>query len=103
VQAALERHPAVVEAAVVPRADRRLGQVPVAVVEVAGGLPRPDPEDLRTLCREVLMPYEVPATVLVVDQLPRTASAKVSRVGVLELLEEDLQPLPESQEATNVS
>lgn len=103
VQAALERHPAVVEAAVVPRADRRLGQVPVAVVEVTGGLPRPDPEDLRILCREVLMPYEVPATVLVVDRLPRTASAKVSRVGVLELLEEDLQPQPDSQDATNVS
>lgn len=99
VQAALERHPSVVEAAVVPRADRRLGQVPVAVVEVADGDSRPEPEELRKLCREVLMPYEVPATVLVVDQLPRTASAKVSRVGVLELVAADQL---DQQDTTNV-
>lgn len=84
IQQALERHPAVREAAVLPLPDPRLGQVPVAAVEVGGNGERPTSDGLKTLCRETLTAYEVPVFVAVLDELPRTASAKVSRVDLLE-------------------
>jgi long-chain acyl-CoA synthetase len=85
VQRALERHPSVLEASVAPLPHERLGQVPVAAVELKPGAPRPDPAELLALCREELTPYEVPTEVLVVDELPRGPSMKVSRPDLLEL------------------
>lgn len=90
VASALERHPSVREASVAPLPDRRLGHVPVAGVEVHPGSPRPNSSELTALCREVLMPYEVPVHVVVLDELPRTPSSKVSRVELLELVEESM-------------
>ncbi|MYQ35424.1 fatty acid--CoA ligase family protein [Streptomyces sp. SID4956] len=86
VRAALERHPAVLEAAVAALPDQRLGQVPVAAVELRAGHPAPDIADLIVGCREVLTPYEVPVHVVIVDELPRTPSSKVSRVELLDLV-----------------
>lgn len=83
----LETHPGVREAAVAGRADDRLGQVPVAAVEVANGRPAPTQEELIALCRRELLPYEVPVRILVVRELPRTPSMKVSRVELLELFD----------------
>lgn len=88
VRRALERHPAVHEAAVAPLADDRLGQVPVAGVELEPGASRSDDAALVTelvaLCREHLLPYEVPTQIAVLDALPRTPSSKVSRVDLVE-------------------
>jgi long-chain acyl-CoA synthetase len=95
VRAALERHPAVREAAVAGLPDPRLGQVPVAVVELAEGATPPDEEELRALCREQLTPYEVPVRVLAVAELPRTPALKVSRVDLLQLF-----ATPDPQPAT---
>ncbi|MFI1357886.1 class I adenylate-forming enzyme family protein [Streptomyces sp. NPDC020898] len=86
VQRALETHPAVREAAVAGLPDPRLGEVPVAAVEVEPGLPVPDTAELVALCRARLTPYEVPAHIVVVDALPRTPSSKVSRVELLDLV-----------------
>jgi acyl-coenzyme A synthetase/AMP-(fatty) acid ligase len=87
VKQALERHPAVLEAAVAGRPDARLGQVPVAAVELRAGAVAPEPAELIALCREQLTPYEVPAEVLVVDELPRGPSMKVSRPDLLALFD----------------
>ena len=46
IRAALERHPGVRGAAVVSRADRRLGAVPVAAVELRGGAALRGPDEL---------------------------------------------------------
>ncbi|HVW41090.1 MAG TPA: fatty acid--CoA ligase family protein [Amycolatopsis sp.] len=83
----LEKHPAVREAAVAGRDDARLGQVPVAAVESATGAAAPTEEELVALCRRELLPYEVPVRVLVVPELPRTPSMKVSRVDLLEMFD----------------
>ncbi|MBX6389465.1 MAG: AMP-binding protein [Frankia sp.] len=90
VKSALERHPAVHEAAVAPLPDDRLGFVPVAAVELEPGA-EVDGEELRRFCRDVLLPYEVPAHVVVLDALPRTPSYKVSRIDLLELIEARLR------------
>jgi long-chain acyl-CoA synthetase len=88
VRKALERHPSVHEAAVAPLADERLGQVPVAGVELEPGVSRSDDAalvaELVVLCRQRLMPYEVPTQIAVLDALPRTPSSKVSRVDLVE-------------------
>jgi acyl-coenzyme A synthetase/AMP-(fatty) acid ligase len=86
----LERHPAVREASVAPMPDRRLGQVPVAGVEVVSGSARPTMQELIRLCRDGLLPYEVPVHVVVLDELPRTAASKVSRMDLLELVRDSM-------------
>lgn len=85
VKRALERHPAVREAAVAGMPDPRLGHVPVAAVELRPGAEPPTSAELIALCREELIPYEVPVGVLVLPELPRGPSLKVSRSDLLEL------------------
>jgi acyl-CoA synthetase (AMP-forming)/AMP-acid ligase II len=86
VAAVLESHPDVREAAVVGLPDERLGQVPVAAVELREGAEL-DVEALRAFAREHLAAYQVPAQIRIVDSLPRTPSLKVSQPGVRELFE----------------
>ena len=79
VEAVLATHPGVADVAVVARPDARWGQVPVAVV-----VPRPAAslEDLRTWARARLAGFKVPAEVVPVPALPRTAAGKVDRAAV---------------------
>lgn len=84
---ALRAHPAVADAAVAPMPDRRLGQVPVAAVELRNGAAA-DAEALREHCRATLTPYEVPARIFVVDELPRGAALKVDRRRLIAMLED---------------
>jgi acyl-CoA synthetase (AMP-forming)/AMP-acid ligase II len=70
--------PSVGDCVVVPRADERMGEVPVAVLEPLDGM-HVEPEDVIEACRTQLARYKVPADVVVVDELPRTAMQKVNR------------------------
>jgi long-chain acyl-CoA synthetase len=81
----LRRHPAVLDASVIGVADERLGQVPVAAVELGAGEELAG-EELVEWSRDHLSPYQVPVRVLVVERLPRTPSMKVSQPGVRALL-----------------
>ena len=76
VEAALETHPGVSEAAVTGRPDPEWGQALVALVVAADGT---DPEQLRAHCREHLAAFKVPKIFEFVDSLPRTASGKLLR------------------------
>jgi acyl-CoA synthetase (AMP-forming)/AMP-acid ligase II len=84
----LRRHPAVRDAAVVGLPDRRLGEVPVAAVELKPGAAAPAEDELREFARRSLLAYQTPARVLVVDCLPRNASLKVMVPAVRELFRE---------------
>jgi len=77
IKAALERHPSVRGAAVVSRGDRRLGAVPVAVVELRPDAAPVSTEELLTYAGSVLARYELPTSIYVLDTLPRTDSGKV--------------------------
>ena len=75
VRAALESHPAVQGAAVVGRPDERLGETPVAVVELreTGST---DADELLEFLRNRLAHYEIPTEIAIVDAIPRTPSGK---------------------------
>ena len=92
VVAALVRHPAVREAAVVGVADERLGAVPAAAVILKDGHAAPDAETFRTWLRQHLIPYQVPVHVRFVADYPRTPAMKPSTPGVRALFEEDTPP-----------
>lgn len=85
VAAVLMQHPAVKEAAVVGLPDERLGQIPVAAVELRAGVPVPSEDELRAHAQRHLSPYQIPARFRLVPALPRTLSMKVSRPDVLSL------------------
>jgi len=83
---ALRTHDAVADAAVAGLPDERLGQIPVAAVELRANMATSG-EELREHCRSTLTPYEVPTQVFVVDELPRGAALKVDRRRLVATLE----------------
>ena len=81
VRAALERHPAVAGASVVGLPDPRLGETPVALVELRTGASATADELLEFLDVR-LARYEVPSEVVIVDAIPRTPSGKPDLTAV---------------------
>ena len=75
VRTALESHPAVAGAAVVGRRDERLGETPVAMVELRDPA-SVDAGALADFLRTRLARYEIPTDIAVVAELPRTPSGK---------------------------
>lgn len=82
---ALEQHPAILEAAVGGISDPRLGEVPVAAYIVKAGHAAPEPEALKEFLRDRLSPYQIPVALRAVQELPRTASMKVSVLAIREM------------------
>ena len=79
VEAVLEAHPDVREAAVLGRPDPRWGERVEAIVVPRAGA-APDPAQLREHCTRLLAPYKVPkAFALRTEPLPRTPSGKLLR------------------------
>ncbi len=78
VEEVLRLSPAIDDAAVVPRPDGRLGEVPVALVVLGEGADL-DSAELERLCREHLVPYKVPVAYEPVDELPRNETGKLMR------------------------
>nr|WP_298404059.1 o-succinylbenzoate--CoA ligase [uncultured Chloroflexus sp.] len=76
VEAALLAHPAIAEAGVVGLPDPEWGQQPVAAVVLRQPVTS---EELIAHCRARLAGYKVPRTIVVVDELPRTAAGKLRR------------------------
>ncbi len=83
VEAVLEAHPDVLEAAVVPRADEHWGETVTAIVVTRPGAIL-DGEALRAHCARELTGHKVPKQVSFVDEpLPRTRSGKLLRKELL--------------------
>ena len=75
----LTHHPAISEAAAVPRPDPVLGER--VHCYVVTGEPDPDPEEIRTFCRARLADYKVPDSFSFMSEpLPRNANGKVMKL-----------------------
>lgn len=91
----LVKHPAVANAAVVPKPDEERGNLVKAYVVLTEGTPRGADLDERLIAdlqqhvRGLLAPYEYPKEIEFIDALPMTTTGKVQR-RVLRLREEEL-------------
>jgi long-chain acyl-CoA synthetase len=77
VEKALALHPAVAACAVIGVPDQRLGEVPVAAIELRPGASPPSPAELELLVRQHVPSTHVPVMFKIVAVMPRTASLKV--------------------------
>jgi fatty-acyl-CoA synthase len=77
VEGALYRHPAVLEAAVVARADPKWGESPCAFVTLKPGASA-TAQDLIDHCRRLLAGFKCPRT-LIFAELPKTSTGKIQK------------------------
>jgi benzoate-CoA ligase family protein len=89
VEERLLQHPGVAEAAVVGVADSNELDKPVAFVVAAGGA-GPTEAELVAWCREGLAAFKRPRAVVMVTELPKTATGKVQRFKLRELAGSDV-------------
>jgi len=82
VEAALYRHPAIREAAVLPVPDELLGSRLRAVITTAGPDGTVTIKDVLEHCRRWLPSYMVPDVVEFRETLPRTSTGKIDRAGL---------------------
>lgn len=84
VEAVLEAHPGVVETCVVGIEDAEWSQrVAALIVPRNGGVSE---EDVISYCRERIASYKLPRVIVFGDALPRTASGKVQRDRVAQII-----------------
>jgi fatty-acyl-CoA synthase len=85
VEQAVVSHPRVEEAVVVGLPHERWGETPCAVVTTGDG-DELDPAELIAHCRERIAHYKCPTVVITVAELPKTATGKISKLAVRELI-----------------
>jgi fatty-acyl-CoA synthase len=78
VEAALYRHPAVQECAVIGVPDEKWGETPKALVVRRDGA-MPTEQEILAFCREHLAHFKCPTSVEFVASLPRTATGKLQK------------------------
>src|SRR5437016_8996932 len=87
VEAALITHPAVLEAAVIGKADEEKLVKPVAYVVLKAGHPASPglAEELRQHVKSRLAPYKYPRWIEFIEELPKTATGKIQRYKLRQL------------------
>lgn len=83
VEKKLAEHPSVYEAAVIPVADKKWGEVPKALVVLKPGSKTTENE-LLEFCRSTLAHYKCPQSVEFVDDLPKSGTGKVLKRALRE-------------------
>jgi fatty-acyl-CoA synthase len=87
VEQAIASHPAVLEVAVVARRDARFGERPVAFVRLVPGSDVGEAEIIEHV-RARLAHFKAPSQVIVRNELPRTATGKVQKYLLRELVQQ---------------
>ncbi len=89
IERALLLHEAISAAAVLGLKDRRLGEVPAAVIQLKPGVGRPDLTELEAHLRRHVYATHIPVAWRIVEELPRTPSLKIDRPAVRRLFEDE--------------
>lgn len=79
VESALIEHPAVLEAAVVAKADEAGLDKPAAFVVLKDGADQPEPDALKDFVKEKIGMWKYPRWVEYLEELPKTATGKIQR------------------------
>lgn len=79
IEAALSRHPAVLDVAVFGVPDDHWGEIAAAAVRVRKDASAPGPDELKAHCRSLLSPQKTPTLWFELDAFPLTASGKVQK------------------------
>ncbi len=87
VEAVLTGLPWIADAAVVARREDDLGQVPIAAIVLSPDEVDPGDDAILRACRDSLAGYKVPAAVIRLDAMPRTAGGKLRREAVRALVD----------------
>ncbi len=87
VEAALESHPAISEAAVVGTPDPDFGEAVAAFVICNPDKPYPSEEELIEHCLDQIARYKKPKKITFVDQLPRNNTGKIAKAELRTLAE----------------
>jgi acyl-coenzyme A synthetase/AMP-(fatty) acid ligase len=82
IEEALMRHPAVAEAAVVGVADKRVGEIPAALIRFKPDVETPNLSSLEGHLRQHVLSTHIPGRWQVCEEMPRTPSHKVDRAAV---------------------
>ncbi len=93
VETVLQKHPQVLEAAVIALPDALRGEVPKAFVVPTPGA-KLDVKELRAFCRQHLADYKVPSLIELRSELPKTETGKISHA---ELAQEALDSLADDE------
>jgi fatty-acyl-CoA synthase len=91
-------HPAILEAAVIPVADQKWGEVPKALVVLRAGASVSESQ-LIEFCRSQLAHYKCPHSIEVVDNLPKTGTGKVLKKD----LRKQYERIPSPSHATTLN
>jgi fatty-acyl-CoA synthase len=88
IEACLDEHPGVAQAAVFGLPDARLGEEIAAWVQLheGDGGGRPTAEELIAYCEQHLAHYKVPRVVRIVDEFPLTVTGKIRKFRMRELM-----------------
>ena len=78
VESALYKHPAVMAAAVVAKADDKWGETPCAFIELREGMAPPASDELTEFCRQHLAGFKLPRH-FVFGELPKTSTGKIQK------------------------
>jgi 3-oxocholest-4-en-26-oate---CoA ligase len=89
VEAVLKSHPLVADAVVVGRRSKKWGQLVAAVVQPVDDAATPTLPDLSVHCHLHLAGYKVPRHLVVVDEVPRSASGKADYRWAADLANRD--------------
>ena len=87
IERALLLHPAVVSVAVVGVADKRLGQVPAAAIQIKSGMTEPSIAELDSHLRQHVYATHIPTMWKFVDAIPKNKSLKTDAAAVRALFE----------------
>jgi acyl-CoA synthetase (AMP-forming)/AMP-acid ligase II len=82
-EAVLHEHPAVLDAAVIPKLHMEGGEIPKAIIVLREGY-QASPEELMTFVAEKVAPYKKIREVEYMPDIPKTASGKILRRELIE-------------------